>query len=197
MGDFLLRLWSYRILRYGTWVIVATVTLYVLLCAYVNWSGARHWAQVKARIESEGETFDFKKLLPPAVDKATNFCAIDALDGIALEGDEQSPQGKKRKVLESLGWKSFSALAPRLPDGRATGSKADLGEWIKFAHDTAFVQMPVPSGNVARDLLQAIDQSQPLVKVLADTATTRPNTVFTPSIRDRPQASLHLCGAAE
>ena len=187
MGDFLLRLWSYRILRYGTWVIVATVTLYALLCAYVNWSGARHWAEVKARIESEGETFDFKNLLPPSVDKATNFCAIDALDGIALEGDEQSPQGKKRKVLEALGWESNGA--PLLQVRMGMGGRIDFEAWAQFARDTMFVQMPPDSGHPARDLLEGLDQSQPLLAALADAAVVRPDAAFTPLLRDRPLTS--------
>ena len=183
------RLWMLRLIRYGVGLIVTLIALGALLWAYVNWSGPRHWAAVKARLESEGETLDFIKLLPPREDPGTNFCAIDALDGIALEGDEHSPQGKKRKALEELGWNKFAAQAPRLRRDWALGCSTDLAAWAKFARDTAFIQMPPDSGNAARDLLQAIDRSQTLVKVLADAAVTHPNAGFTPLLRDRPLTS--------
>ena len=178
--------WMLRLIRYGVGIIFATVTLYVLLCAYVNWSGARHWAEVKARIEGEGETFDFKKLLPPAVDKATNFCAIDALDGIA-GGDDESPAGIKRKALEALGWESNGA--PPLQAKMVTNEKMDFDAWAKFARDTMFVQMPPDSGNPARDLLEGLERSQPLLAALADAAVVRPDAAFTPLLRDRPLTS--------
>jgi len=180
----------HRLLRHAATLILILISVYAWGCLYAYWSGTRHWAQVKAMLQSEGETIEFARLFPPRVDEATNFCAIEALDGIALEGDEQSPQGRKRKALVELGWTKKASTGPLIAGGRAWGHKSDLAAWARFARDTGFIQMPPDSGNAARDLLLAIDRSQPLIKVLADAAVSHPNAGFTPSLRDRPLPSL-------
>ena len=188
------RLWMLRLVRCGLGIIVALVCLCALLWAYVNWSGPRHWAAVRARLESEGETLDFTKLLPAREDPGTNFCAIDALDGIALRGDDQSVQGRKRKALNQLGWLSSGADQPKISGCTTLGQKINLAAWARYARATGFIQMPPDSGNVARDLLQAIDASLPLAKVLADAASTRPNAAFTPLLSDNMPGSPLISG---
>ena len=179
-----------RLIRCAGWSVVTLVTVYALVCAYVNWTGSRHWAATKARLSQDGETIEFSDLLPPSSDRATNFCAIEALDGIALDGDETTPQGRKRQALMDLGWMKKVSTVPFKTGGRIMGKKPDLKAWAKFARDTGFVKMPPESGNDGCDLLQAIDATQPLVKTLADAAITHPNASITPPMRDRQMPEL-------
>src|SRR4051794_26704420 len=92
-----------RILPFIFWLCIALVALLVSLYAYVQISGARHWAQMKDELKREGETLDFDELLEPPIAGATNFGAIKALAGIELEGADKTPQGHTRQALDDLG----------------------------------------------------------------------------------------------
>ena len=58
--NLLKRCWQKRWIRRLTWTAVTLVTLYALLCAWVNWSGARQWRTTQAMLKAEGETLDFR-----------------------------------------------------------------------------------------------------------------------------------------
>ena len=58
------RLLSKRFVRILLCFFITLVTLVVLLYVWTNWSGRRRWAATKAMLEREGESLDFRKLLP-------------------------------------------------------------------------------------------------------------------------------------
>ncbi len=94
-------------LRYLLWTLVSLVTFYFLVVALENWTGARALAEARARVEAAGETLDFKRLLPPPIPDAANFCALEPLAGItdpkhqpaealtALELEEATSEGQR------------------------------------------------------------------------------------------------------
>ncbi len=60
-------------------VIASLVTLYVLICSWVNWSGARAWEDARARLEAENVELDFRKLLPEMPPEDQNFARVPLL----------------------------------------------------------------------------------------------------------------------
>ncbi len=194
MRAFIIRLWRIRLIRFGVWSFAALMVSYALLCAYVNRSGARHWAQVKARIESEGETLDFAKLLPPHIDDSLNFCAIEPLRDLTVPGDEKSAASIKRLALSNTLWKpayepnphqkpgrkgGYRAMdRPPLDEGPAWGLPADTRAWVRYAKNSKYAAMPADSGDAARDLLAGIDALHPLLRELAEAAAARSEAQF-------------------
>jgi len=184
-------------------MIVALIILYVLLRAYVNWSGSRRWAEAKAMLAMEGETLDFEKLQPLPVDESLNFCAIEPLRDITLPGDEKSAPGLKRAAMENTVWKYYHAPTdrpaggkrkkgippamqiispPSIRGGRALGLSCDIHAWAAFARASNYAALPAESGDPGRDLLGGIDASHPLLRQLAEAASVRPEAVFVPRL---------------
>lgn len=92
-------LWRRRWFRW-TFTPVASIALsWCCICLILNYVGERRWQQVKARLEADGESFDYFALLPPPIPDEQNFCAIEALNGIrAAEGPgEIAILGKKKR----------------------------------------------------------------------------------------------------
>lgn len=170
-------------------MVIGLLCFYGLACAYVNWSGPRQWAQVKAMLERDGETLDFARLLPPPVAPSSNYFAIGPLDGIAAQGKsgEVSP---KCLALQDLGWQKTRQPPPLYTSGLAgMGLTTDFAEWVEFARHTGFARIPQErGGNPAHDLLEALDQSQPLLRQLADAAAAHEQSRFTPLLKDRINA---------
>ena len=97
--NLLKRCWQKRWIRRLTWTAVTLVTLYALLCAWVNWSGARQWRATQAMLKAEGETLDFRATMNEPVPEAENFCAIPLLKDLALVVDNHSNNGDRKSVV--------------------------------------------------------------------------------------------------
>ncbi len=174
------------LLRFLAFAAVTFVTLYALAGGVVTWHGSSRWAEMKSVLEKEGAPADFLKTVPPAIAAAENYCAIEPLNGITLEGGDETPQGQKRAALAALGWPFPSKVkAPEL-GGRVLGCGTDLAAWAAFARETGFIPMPADSGQPARDLLAALDVAQPLLKRLTEAASTHPRAMFVPTFAERP-----------
>jgi hypothetical protein len=178
------KIFSHRATRVLLWISLTLITLVVLLFTWVNWSGKRRWAVTKAMIEREGETLDFRALLPEPPPEAENLLAIEPLRGIAGVVDNDPSKGEpgaKRAALAAMKWQggtlSFS--------GVTLGKTTDLQEWVKILRDAKFLQVPPDSSAPAADVLAALDAQFPLLKQLADEAPKRPQAMFTPALKDR------------
>ncbi len=186
------RLWPRRLFRFSLWSFAALITLYALLCAWLTWAGTRALDRAIARITADGETLDFKKLLPPALDPATNFCAIPALHGITQVIDNDSDKGipgAKRQALVAmkLEAKSEEEPMPRYGNGPALGHDDSLDEWINWLRKTQAIAIPTASsGSDAADLRQAIETAHPIIKDIASAAVQRTDAQFTPGFGAHP-----------
>ena len=58
--NFLKRCWQNKWIRSLAWTAVTLVTLYVLLCTWLNWSWGRQWNATAAMLKAEGESLDFR-----------------------------------------------------------------------------------------------------------------------------------------
>lgn len=155
-----------RWLLWAVWSAFTLVVLAALLYAYAAWSGARRWEKINARITAEGETLDFRALLPQPLDPAQNFCAIPALDGLRDEttgkGDASDP-GYKRDRL--------AAIRFELPSSPGVAHSAKGAGAGKAGAGPAFVMPELYGVSLGQslppeDLLKTVSQSFAGVVVL-------------------------------
>lgn len=180
---------SQRATRVLLWIFITLVTLVVLLFMWANWIGKRRWAATKAMIEREGETLDFRKLLPETPPEAENLLAIEPLRGIAATVDNDDAKGEpgaKRAALAAMKW---SGIAPGF-SGVTVGKTADMQEWLKFLRDAKYLDLPTDSAAPGADVLAALDAKFPLLKQLADEAPKRTRAMFTPCLREREMPEM-------
>jgi len=110
--------WSWGFGKFVLW----TVTLVILLYVEEDWRGARDWTATKAKWEAKGESFDFNKLIPPAVPDEQNLAALPLFK---LEPGQPDDNGKTS--LEPLALRR--AMRTNLPGGKLpTMGKAQQGE---------------------------------------------------------------------
>ncbi len=97
------KLWKGRVERILLLIFGSLLTLYVLFWSWMNYTGAKHWAEAKAMLRREGETLDFHTTLLPPVPEEKNFCSLPPLKDLASVVDNDAAKGEpgaKRKRLE-------------------------------------------------------------------------------------------------
>ena len=188
--------WQRRWIRGLVWTSVSIGTGYGLLCAWVNWSGARQLNATLAMVKAEGETLDFRAIVPEPVPDAENFCAIPLLKDLALVVDNdvnKGVPGEKRKRLEEL----------KLPENRRGGTplerpalpRAGLGQpialntWADWLREERPNQETADSGNAARQVLAALAKHDPIVQELVG-GLGRPHARWTPEWKTRELPKL-------
>jgi hypothetical protein len=186
--SFFQRCWQRRWLRGLVWTLVTLVTLYALLCAWANWSGARQWRDAQAMLKAEGETLDFRLAVAEPIPEADNFCAIPLLKDLALvvEGDPAKGEpGQKRARLEALKLPANGKAGER-PKGASAGlgERVDLKAWADWLRRDGTLSMPADSGNAARDVLAALSKHDEVVRELA-AGLERPLAQWTPPWKTR------------
>ncbi|WP_395742227.1 hypothetical protein [Prosthecobacter sp.] len=175
---------SSRAARILLWILITLVTLIALLYVWTNWSGRRRWAAAKAMIEHEGETLDFRKLLPRTPPETKNLLAIEPLRGITevIGSDESKGEaGARRKALSAL------KLAGNAPPTRGldAGQPADMQTWATFLRETKFLELPATSPVASKEVLAALDAKFPVLKQLSDLSPQRSEALFTPGLPER------------
>jgi len=175
---------SHRATRVLLWIFITLITLAVLLFMWTNWSGKRRWAATKAMIEREGETLDFRTLLPETPPEAENLLAIEPLRGIAeVIGNDpnKGEPGAKRAALAEMKWNGKIDAS----EGITLGKAHWMREWLKPLRDAKFLDLPEGSPATGQDVLHALDAKFPVLKQLADEAPKRPQAMFTPALSER------------
>lgn len=178
------KIFSHRAARILFWISLTLITLVFLLFTWVNWSGKRRWAVTKAMIEKEGETLDFRALLPEPPPEAENLLAIEPLRGIAGVVDNDPAKGEpgaKRAALGAMKWQG----GPLSFSGVTLGKTTVMQEWVKILRDAKFLDVPADSSAAGADVLAALDAKFPLLKQLADKAPKRTQGMFTPALKER------------
>lgn len=178
--------WQRRWIRGLVWTSVSIGTGYGLLCAVVNWSGARQLNASLAMLKAEGETLDFLAIVPEPVPDAENFCAIPLLKDLALVVDSDEKRGapgEKRKRLEALKLPEHSPSGKPLARPQlsrvALGQPIDLNAWADWLREETSHKEAADSGDAAREVLAALAKHDPIVQELAS-ALDRPHARWTP-----------------
>jgi hypothetical protein len=187
MKTLMLRLWNLKVIRILCWCLVSLAVLTLLLTSWISWSGQRRWARIQQTLKLEGETLEFKKLMPPALPDEQNFAAIEPLREInVVEQNDESrgTPGEKRRALKALGLKlaanTFSA------DRRfAFAEKINFTELLEDLRKDKTLELPDGTADAAAAIRRALETSRPLLKLLAQAARTRPASEFVPALRDQ------------
>ena len=185
------RIFSHRFIRILLWLVITLVTLVFLLFVWTNWSGKRRWTATLAMIEREGESLDFRKLLPETPPETANLLAIEPLRGIAAVIEEDANKGEpgaKRQALEAMKWNTQSKVP--VSKGVSLGQVTAMADWVRFARESKFLDLPADSSSAGRELLNALDVKFPLLKQLTEQATQRPQAMFTPGMREREMPEM-------
>lgn len=193
MINILKRCWQNRWTRRFAWSAISLVTLYLLLCAWLNWSWGRQWTETAQMLEVEGETLDFRTLAADPVPDAENFCAIPLLKDLSLVVDNDTTKGGPAARRERLG-------AIKLPHDQGgklrslflnvkLGKAVDLKAWADFLREDGTLSMPADSGNAARDLLAGLSKYDSIVQELT-AGLKRPYARWTPEWKTRELPEL-------
>ena len=188
MMNILKRCWQNRWTRRFAWSAISLVTLYLLLCAWLNWSWGRQWTETVQMLEAEGETLDLRTLAADPVPDAENFCAIPLLKDLSLVVDNDSTKGGPAARRERLG----AIKLPYDQGGKqrsiflnvALGKAVDLKAWADLLREDGTLPMPADSGNAARDLLAGLSKYDPIVQELT-AGLNRPHARWTPEWKTR------------
>ncbi len=188
MMKFLKRCWQNRWTRRFVWSAITLVTLYLLLCAWLNWTWGRQWTATANMLQAEGETLDFRALANDPLPESENFCAIPLLKDISLVVDNDSSKGEpaaKRKKLEDIKLPegNGSNKRPKFPSA-GFGKATDLKAWAEWLRKDGSVPMPADSGNAAQDLVTGLTKYGPVVSELTS-GLDRAQAQWTPEWKNR------------
>jgi hypothetical protein len=186
--NFIKHCFQNRWLRGLTWTLVSVVTLYALVCAWMNWSGARQWSATQAMLKAEGETLDFRATMKDPIPEAENFCAIPLLKDVALAVDNDASKGapaEKRKRLEALKLpqQGKDGIRPKLTNA-TFGNRTDLKAWADWLRKEGSLPMPPDSGDASRDVLNALSKHEAVMQELT-AGLSRPKAQWTPEWKTR------------
>jgi hypothetical protein len=194
MMNILKRCWQNRWTRRFAWSAISLVTLYLLLCAWLNWSWGRQWTETAQMLEAEGETLDFRTLLAAdPVPDAENFCAIPLLKDLSLVVDNDTTKGgpaARRERLEAIKLPYDQGGKQRsISLNVGLGKAVDLKAWADLLREDGTLPMPADSGNAARDLLAGLSKYDPIVQELT-AGLNRPHARWTPEWKTRELPEL-------
>tara|TARA_R110002049_G_scaffold159265_1_gene324143 strand:+ start:91 stop:1512 length:1422 start_codon:yes stop_codon:yes gene_type:complete len=135
-------------------------------------------AKLRAAIadyEADGETLDFRSLLPELVPDDQNFCAIPELANLA---DEELGKANRERI-EAMALPEPNAIRgprPSLPNGATTGKSTDLTLWAKWLTGNE----PHNEASAAEAVERALSKDPELVEALI-AAVDRPAAAWTPA----------------
>ena len=174
-----------KLLRFLLWSCAALVTVYALLCAWINWAGAKANQQALARVAEEGETLDFKALLPPPVDPAKNFFAIEPLKDLALIIDNDTDKGapaEKRKALEAMKIEAKNS-GPLAFHGVRLGRRADMEAFANMLRQSE-LGASITGAQTEQAMRLALEMNRPQILLLTS-ELQRAEAEFTPTFGQR------------
>lgn len=183
MNSLLHRRWF----RTLAWTLVSLISLYALLCAWVNWTGARMLAAAQAKLKAAGEVTDFRSVTSEPVPDDSNYCAIPALRDLALHvGDNASKDepGARRERLKKMALPTGGKSRPRSGRGAQFGVREDLDgirDWLRSA---GTIGGSSSGADAAHEILDALSVHQALIGELA-AGLDRSSAQWTPQWRTR------------
>jgi len=173
MKAFFNRLWSKRAVRATVWTLVSLVTLGILLARFADWQVQRRLNTIREMLAAEGETLDFRAILPEPVADESNFCATPALHGIA--GDAAGKAKRDALGMFELKAREGTKL-PATGNSALSGVNPGLSPWIEALTNT-------PNAG-PQDLLAALSAQDATLAELAG-VLDRPSAQWTPSWKSR------------
>jgi hypothetical protein len=165
--------WFRRLL--GTFITL--ITLYVVLVQWVNWWGGKELRDAMEALEVEGETLDFRSVIPPPPPDKRNFCAIPALENIAHEEQGRAQRDRLDQLVLA---QDRNQDSPPFRRGALMGEAADLTQWVKHLSE----DQPETPAAAATRLLELLESDTAIVEDLLG-SLDRPDAAWTPSWKTR------------
>ncbi|MCX6857248.1 MAG: hypothetical protein NTV80_20350 [Verrucomicrobia bacterium] len=197
MRAFLSDLWSHRGFRYTFIVGLSLAALVTCFYWALNWTGEKRWQRVKAKLEAEGETFDFYSLYPAPIPDEQNFCAIEPLNGIrtpeGMSPEAVAAQKKRDVILKQLDFFTYELSGAASFDFLSKAKEPDYSAILDKLKETK--ALPLKSDPVAWAEIQAALETQaPILKVLGGAAKQHRKADFLPrpSRADLPELLTSL-----
>jgi hypothetical protein len=179
-------LWFRIVLGLAFVCVLLVVGTYWLL----NWKGRQMLLHAEQQIAKEGETLDFKSLLPDPPADSENLGGLPIFKNITLPGEEGDA------VRERLAPLTVPAPAEGTFDKRpptnlwAQQSKpVDLSSHADWLRREGSLTMPADSGNAASDIFTALSAQDPLVQEIMS-GVDRPLAIWVPSLKTRQLPDL-------
>lgn len=152
--------------------------------------GKDAWRHVQKQLAEEGETLDFRRLLPPAVPDEENFCAVGPLRYLGRSGDEDPSireEATRHAVrINSLRYNNhvFTA-APR--DGFSWGIPLNLREVAAVMREERGWPIPAEEDEPAADVAEAFAGWDAFIDELTP-GLARPGASWGSVARELPRA---------
>lgn len=169
-------LWFRIVLGLALVCVLLVVGTYWLL----NWKGRQMLLHAGQQIAKEGETLDFKSLLPEPPPDSENLGALPVFKNITLPGAEGDGVRERLAALNiatedprrsASPWATFSV--PR--------DLAVTAEWLRAGDKVA---MPDATSNAADDIFTALSAKDSLVQEVMS-GVDRPHAMWVPSLKSR------------
>ncbi len=158
-------------LRWLLLVVAGLATVAGLLVVVENWRGERAWAAAERELLARGEKLDFVAFQPRAIPDEQNFLKAPQLARILYE---RADDPERPKLLSALRLDDFHSVEKfRGPLKDFTALRDDFIKRRVFTSP--------PTANPARDILTALQPTEPLLAELREAARTRPLAALDPS----------------
>jgi len=140
-------------LKWTLFAVVCLVTLYGLFVAVENWRGKHAWDVYQREREAQGDSFDWKSVVPPPVPDAENFAMMPLFA-------ELFPKPPQKPKLDAL---RLPNCADPMGDWHV-GRAENLAAWKKcFTNE---------------DLLAALKLYEPMMREISEALQQRPKCRF-------------------
>lgn len=185
-----------RALRANRWLrrlalLALAVGVGLVACYFIlDHRGKVAWRDVQREMAAEGETIDFRRLLPPDVPEAENFCAVGPLRNLAARVSDHSPAGEEGrrnrerigKIRYGAGFDRVMSSKPGLSDGKAF----DLGKLAEAMRRDGSWPIPKIEGDPAADVTAGFANWDAYFDELTP-GLARPVARWTPALTNRLQ----------
>ncbi len=151
-------------LRNAVKTVLWGATLAVLFYVEEDWRGARAWAATKAEWEARGESFDYARLIPPAVPDRENLAMLPIFQVVP---DPGRPGGWMSRLQEANSKVDVAPYKRNWQTGGLTDAH-ELSDVLAESYRKAFPNAPVP-----QDGLEQFDQLYPFMDGLRAAAAVR------------------------
>lgn len=168
---------------------LALVCVLLLVGTYwlLNWKGRQMLLHAEQQIAKEGETLDFKSLLPEPPSDSENLGGLLVFKNITLPGAEGDGV-RKRLALLTIPAPAEGKYTKRPPTNlwAQLSKPVDLAAQARWLREEGSLTMPADSGDAASDILAALSASEqgPLVQEMMS-GMNRPRAMWIPSLKTR------------
>lgn len=180
-------LWFRIVLGLALICVLLVVGTYWLL----NWKGRQMLLHAEQQIAKEGETLDFKSLLPEPPPDSENLGGLPVFKNITLPGAEGDGVRERLAGFEIAAKTGDEKPRPTTNPWASRSSPVDLAGTAEWLRAGGKVVMPDAIDNVAGDIFNALSAQDSLVREMM-VGVDRPHAMWVPTLKTRELPDLML-----